>query len=198
MSDQPETEKQEDLHEPLKRQVTISAVGEMVAFTLAIGAVYVSERMMPKQTEAFVQEIAGQMAKWRGASVESQKLCAKKILDVAIMNMAGATGMAAQFGIRRAHQKEEDKMPLWYEASRLLTGRVVGTFTALSTLALMETRAPKWMRKMEGSVSKGTNDRFGELLVSNSVQTVGAIVGNAPAQLLYDHLVNPPQKEPTR
>lgn len=187
-----------DMAEPLKRQMQISAVGEICAFSLAIGAVYVCERVLPRQTEAFTHKIADLLARCRGTSAQAQTLWAKKILAVGIMNLAGAAGMATQFGIRRAQHKADEKMPLGYEFGRLIAGRLVGTVAAISALTLMETKAAPVVRRLERFAARGSNARFAELLVSNSIQTAGAVVGNAPAQLLYDCLVNPPQKNPTR
>lgn len=188
---------------PVARQFASSALGEIVAFSLAIGAVYVSDRLFPKQIESVVARIARSLGQWRDTSPEMQTELAKKIFDVGIMNMAGISGMAVQFGMRRAHQKPEEKTPFWYEAGRLAVGRLAGTITAIGTLALMTTRTPGLMKGMESGISKqlGTNahsDRLAELFVSNAVQTVGAIAGNAPAQLLYDRLVHAPANAPSR
>lgn len=196
---QPENKKDTELHESATRQLRNTALGEMTAFSIAIGAVYASEMLLPKHTQALVARLAEHLGQWRGVSAETQTGFAQKILDVGIMNMAGASSFAVQFGLRRSYQSAEEKTPLWYEAGRLVAGRIVGTMTAIGALAVMGTKAPGVMRHMETGMSGklGANihaDRFAELFVSNAVQSLGAIAGNAPAQLLYDHVVNPPKQ----
>jgi hypothetical protein len=181
------------------RQFGTSALGEMTAFTLAIGAVYASGHVFPRQTKALISHLAESLGKWRGAHAETQTGLAKKIIDVGIMNMAGASGMAIQFGLRRWQQPPEEKTPFWYEAGRLAIGRIGGTITALGALTFMGTKAPGMLKNLEGGIAQGIgagsqSERFAELFASNAIQSAGAIMGNAPAQLLYDCVVNPPQK----
>jgi hypothetical protein len=90
--------------------------------------------------------------------------------------------------------KPEDKPPLAYELGRLITGRVVGTVTAIGALAFARIHAPKAMAGGEHRISNifgnnATSLRFSELLLSNIVQSAGALAGNVPAQLLYDKVV---------
>jgi len=184
---------------PVFCQFGTSALGEVAAFSIALGAVYMSERMFPKQMKVFISRLAEQLGNWRGTSADSNTVLAKQIIDVGIMNVAGASGMAVQFGVRRSLQTPEEKKPLGYEAGRLATGRIVGTATAVGALAFVSSKAPYFMKIMQSGISKGTGDsarseRFAELFVSNAVQSVGAVAGNAPAQLIYDHLVNGPEK----
>jgi hypothetical protein len=76
----------------------------------------------------------------------------------------------------------------------------VGTATAVGTLAFARTYTPKAMAGGEHHLSKllGNNAkslRFSELLLSNLVQSSGALAGNVPTQLLYDKVVgNQPNK----
>lgn len=186
---------------PLLRQFGNSGMAEITAFAVAIGAVYATERLFPHQTQAFVSRLAEKLGEWRGKDTATQQALAKKIVDVTIMNLGGAASLGVQFGLRRAQQKEEggEKTPLLYEAGRLAAGRILGTATAIGTLALMETRAPGIMKQAESGVSRlfgasPKSDRFAALAVSDAVQSVGATLGNAPAQVLYDHLVGTPEK----
>jgi hypothetical protein len=195
----PTASKKEAIFKSVNDQLAVTIMGEIVATSMAIGAVYVTDLLLPKQTEAFVARLATYMAKWRGVNAESQKLYAKKIVDVTVMNMAGLAGMGTQVAVRRAHQSEEEKTPLWYEIGRLAAGRIFGTFTSVQALTTMEKKFPSTLRSAESIISKriGANvatDRFSELLVSNVVQAAGATVGHAPAQLLYDYLIHPPKK----
>ena len=110
------------------------------------------------------------------------------------MNIAGLSNMGMQFALHRTSMNPEDKPPLAHELGRLVAGRVVGTATAVSTLALAHTYTPKAMAstqhfgsKLLGNTAK--TDRFSELLLSNIIQSAGALVGNVPAQLLYDKVV---------
>jgi hypothetical protein len=184
---------------PLLRQVATSALGEVAAFSIAIGAVYVTEHLFPKQTQAFVSRLAEHLGRWRGVSPETQHVLAKRILDVGVMNIGGTVNMGVQFTMRRINQKPEEKTPLLYELGRLAAGRIIGTATAFSALALMHSHASSWINKTERGLTNrlggaARDARLSELLVSNTVQSVGAIAGNVPAQLLYDRLVNPPEK----
>ena len=185
---------------PVFQQVKNSVLGETVAFSVALGAVYASERLLPKQVETLVAYLAKKIGAWRGTSAEQQTILAKKIYDVGIMNIAGISGMAVQFGIRRTHQKPEERNTLGYELARLGTGRIAGTLTALSALGLMNMRAPKLMQKMEKGLSakfggSKTSDRIAELAVSNAVQSAGAVPGNSLAQILFDQIVPHQKKE---
>ena len=176
------------------KQVRASVVGEVTGFGCAIGAIYIAERVSPRQTAQLIESIARRLSKWRGTSVETEKQLAHKVVDVGLMNVGGMVNMGTQFAVHRAQLPQEERQPLSYDLGRVVTGRVGGTVTAISTLALAETLAPQLMSrgKMSGGKLLGNssqNIRFAELALSNLVQSIGALAGNVPAQLLYDKVL---------
>ncbi len=174
-----------------------SGLGELVGIVVSLGAVYFANHLLPNQTRAATQMVARTLGKWRGTHAHEQEICARKIMDVTLMNIGGLSNMSAQFALHRTSIAPDDRPPLAHELGRLFTGRVVGTVTAIGTLALTQKNAPSAMKKTEQHLSKcfgstTASNRFSELLVSDIIQSVGAVAGNAPAQILFDKLVSTP------
>lgn len=179
---------------PARRQVRTSFVGEISGFACSIGAVYVAERVCPQQTTRFIGRLAEQLGRWRGTSAAVEKALAHKVADVTLMHTGGLANMATQFIWRRRQQRPEERQPLAYDVGRVVTGRAGGTVTAISALALAETFAPKLMDQGEHGAGRLLGNRpgslrFAELALSSLVQSIGAMAGNVPAQLLYDKLL---------
>ena len=181
------------------KQLRASVLGEVTGFACAIGAVYIAERMTPHQTNQIIESIARRLGKWRGTNAEIEKKLAHKVVDVGLMNVGGVVNMATQFTLHRQQVPESEREPLSYDLGRVITGRIGGTATAIGTLALAETFAPKLMNhgttgagKLLGNSTKSI--RFAELALSNLVQSIGALAGNVPAQLLYDKVLGRDQK----
>jgi len=175
-------------------QFAHSALGEVVGLTVSLGAVYFAHHLLPNQTRAVTHKIAEKLGHWRSTHAHEQALCARKIMDVTLMNIGGLSNMGVQFCLHRTSMKPEDRPPLALELGRLLGGRVAGTVTAIGTLALAQAHAPSTIMKSERQLSKllgntATTARFSELFISDITQSVGALVGNVPAQILYDKLV---------
>lgn len=183
-------------------QILNTALGEVVATAVSIGAVYVKDHLFPGQTERATQAIAKILGGWRETSPETQQALAAKILDVTAMHLGGLANMVTQFALRRARQPKAEQTPFLYEVGRLLFGRAAGTVMSIGTLALAESQAPDAMRQGEAKIASALDAvgkivriedkhkaRLSELLVSSLVQSAGAMVGNAPAQLLFDRIV---------
>ena len=176
-----------------------SGLGELVGIAVSLGTVYFANHLLPNQTRAATQMVARILGKWRGTQAQAQEICAHKIMDVTLMNIGGLSNMVAQFALHRTSIAPDDRQPLAHEIGRLFTGRVVGTITAIGTLALTQKNAPSAMKKSEQRLSKllgstTASSRFSELFVSDIIQSAGAIAGNAPAQILFDKLVATPIK----
>ena len=193
------------------RQVGTTLLGEVVATAVSIGAVYAKDYLFHDQNEKAAAGIANIIARYRGTSGAVELKLAGEILDITAMHLGGLANVTTQFALRRAQQSPETRTSFLYEAGRLLFGRCAGTVTSIGTLALAKSQAPGAMRygegKMEslvGAVGKLTrlapneamHTRLAELMVSNLVQSAGAVAGNAPAQLLFDKLMQP--KQPAR
>lgn len=178
-------------HDSFRHQLSISTLGEVTGYAIGIGAVYIAESLCPKQTRACIDGLAVKLGKSRGTSAVAQHDLAHKIVDVTVMNIGGFVNMATQFTLHRRAQNPEDRAPLAQDFGRVLTGRVAGTATAVGTLALAETFQPLRMKQSANALSRlmGNRPRLAELAVSNLVQSAGALVGNVPAQILYDDLV---------
>lgn len=175
-------------------QTRRSLAGEITGYVCSIGAVYIAERACPAKTQALIASIAKHIGHGRGSSAAAEMALAKRIVDVGIMNIGGSANMLTQFAMRRHGQPKEDREALGYELGRVVTGRVGGTVTAVTALAMAETFAPRLMDFGERQGARLLRDRpwsarFSELALSNAVQSVGALAGNIPAQLLYDRLM---------
>jgi hypothetical protein len=176
-----------------------SGLGEVVGIAVSLGAVYFANHLLPNQTRVATQMVARTLGKWRGTPMHQQEICARKIIDVTLMNIGGLSNMGAQFALHRTSIAPEDRPPLTHELGRLFTGRVVGTITAIGTLALTQKNAPLAMKSTEQRLSRflgntAASSRFSELFISDIIQSVGAVAGNAPAQILFDKLVSTPIK----
>ena len=177
--------------DPLRRQMGISALGELSGYAVGIGAVYAAESLCPRQTRACIEGLARKLGQSRGTSAAAQHDLAHKIVDVAVMNIGGCVNMATQFAMHRHAQPPEDRAPLLQDVGRIVSGRIAGTATAVGALALAETFQPVRMQRSTQTLSRllGNHPRLAELALSNLVQSAGALVGNVPAQMLYDQLV---------
>lgn len=177
-----------------KQQTRQSILGEVTGYACGIGAVYVAEAMCPNQTRALIARLAESLGRWRGTSATVEAELARKVTDLAIMNVGGFVNMGTQFFWRRHQQSREERQPLPYELGRVMTGRIGGTITAFGTWALAETFAPRLMQAGQQRASKLMGDhacsgQLAERAMGNLVQSVGALAGNIPAQLLYDRLL---------
>ncbi len=184
------------VRQPALLQAAQTTLGELTGFAVSIGAVYASERLCPNQVRRFTESLAKKLGEWRKLPVSSQEILAQKITDIGLMQMGGIANLGVQFSVRRSAQHEDEKQSLPYEIGRLLAGRFTGTATAMMTLAAVETKTPKLMQGGERVISRMLghcrgSERFAELVMSNAVQTAGGMMGNAPAQLLYDKLLLP-------
>lgn len=176
---------------PVARQAKLSFLGELSGFAVGIGAVYVAERACPQQTRALIEKLASKLGSWRRTSAAQERQLAHDIVDVAYMNVGGLVNMGTQFALRRHGQKPEAREPLAYDLGRVLSGRAGGTATALGTWALAKTLQPQLMQRSESGLGRlmGDRQRLAGLAISNGIQSVGALAGNIPAQLLYDKLI---------
>ncbi|MFM9889636.1 MAG: hypothetical protein ACKVOE_03180 [Rickettsiales bacterium] len=188
---------------PLRTQFTTTALGEMTSVALAIGAVYAADLAFPKKTAAFVDKLAHGIAGWRKTSAAAEQGLAKTITDVGLMNIGGAASFGVQYGLRRNAQKEanealglkENPVKHSYEVARLLAGMLGGTAIAISGLALTRWKFPGIVRGGEAVIAGVVGDRpgakrFSEVAMNNLIQLVGAVPGNAAAQLLFDRVVD--------
>ncbi len=175
---------------PLDRQTRISALGEVSGYAVGLGAVYLADYLLPKQKRGAIDWLARQLGRWHGTGGEAQQVLAGKIADVTVMNLGGLVNMGTQFTLHRHAQPSDERTPLGEELGRVLTGRVAGTATAVGALTLASTLLPGPLASVEAAAGKllGNRPRLGALAVSNLVQSLGALMGNVPAQLLYDRL----------
>jgi hypothetical protein len=184
----------------ISAQLWHSTLGEIASHAVSIGAVYATHHLLPNQTQAATQKLAKAFGKMRSTSTQEQLNLAKEVMDFTLANIAGTSNMGVQFIMHRRSMKPEDKPPLPHELGRVILGRIAGTITCGGTLALAKTHAPKAMLGTEHQISKllgntKATDRFSELLLSNIVQSAGALAGNVPSQLLYDKLVGNQHKK---
>ncbi|MEJ0010432.1 MAG: hypothetical protein WDN72_08030 [Alphaproteobacteria bacterium] len=180
--------------EEVRQQFKYSALGEMTGFTMALGAVYLADVACPRQTQAFVRHLGGLLGKWRGTGAEAQHLLAEKITDVALMNIGGAANVALQYGLRRHDLAPDQRRSTPYEIGRLIVGRSIGTATALGSFTLAETMMPARMRAAEiwgGKLMGGSAvaEKFAGRILSDAIQSVAAVFGNIPGQVLYDKVL---------
>jgi hypothetical protein len=187
MSDDPKPPE----NHPFRDQLSISTLGELSGYAVGIGAVYAAESLCPRQTRACIDGLAIRLGRSRGTSAAAQYALAHKVVDVAVMNLGGFVNMVTQFGLHRRTQPAKERAPLIQDIGRVISGRLAGTVTAVATLALAETFQPVRLARGTQGLSRllGGRPRLAELALSNMIQSAGALVGNVPAQMLYDRLV---------
>lgn len=191
------TAKKEGYAQKTIEQTRFSLIGEGVGFCVSMGAVYLAEFCCPNETRALTGSLAKQLGAWRGTSAVKEQELAKKIMDVTLMNIGGIANMGAQFGLHRYQTEQQELLPFGAELGRVLVGRVGGTATALGALAIAENCLPNltnWGSRHPSAFAHPSYARFTDLALNNLVQSAGALVGNIPAQLLYDKVVTAYQK----
>ena len=173
--------------DPLLKQARISLVSECAAIAVSLCAVYAAEGIFPEHMEAASATLARQLGRWKNTPGAVQEPLARRLTDAAVMNIGGVANMGLQFALHRQEQPKEERLPLAQEAGRLLSGRAAGTLGAFTALALASPHLPTAQASDTASASKR---RFTELVTNNAIQSLGALAGNIPAQVLYDRLVS--------
>ena len=182
---------------PLKKastQLLHSSLGEAAGFAVSLGAVYFADCLLPGPTSRATKRVAQALSRWRHTETAQEIACARKIIDVSLMNIGGLTNMGTQFTLHRYGINPEERAPLAQDLGRLLTGRLVGTATSIGALAFTQKHMSSAISTGEKGISDAlaggaAGDRFAELLISNIIQSIGALPGSVSAQLLYDRVM---------
>lgn len=180
--------------------------GEVTGSAIALASVFMARKVLPEQTEQLTSRLSDILQRRSAKTPEESHMTTERVIDVVLMNVGGLASVLTQFAMRRMG-KNEHKYSLPVDLAALLVGRIGGTSTMAAGLYATEKMAGTPLRTSEDMVAKGIHwlngkasgkenvplsemeQRAAYVAVSNILQSLFAIPGNAMAQTFTDKVM---------
>lgn len=203
-------------HTPrLGRNVRNVVWGETVGSAVALASVFAARKILPAQTEHITARLTAALERNGKRTPEEARKTAERVVVIVLMNIGGLASVLTQFGMRRM-MNDAHQYSLPVDLSALLVGRIGGTTTMTAGIYGTEKLAGNSLRATEEVLAKGihwiNNKALGSqetnvsdeerraayVVVSNILQSIYAIPGNAGAQTFVERIADGRKTGPER